>query len=58
MDLARSLPTSTCEIVAANGELIATTKAAILPELIMVFDVSIPINVGDEVRRKLPSGLR
>ncbi len=57
MDLARSLPTSTCEIVAANGELIATTKAAILPELIMVFDVSIPINVGDEVRRKLPSGL-
>jgi hypothetical protein len=37
--------------------LLATTKAAILPDLIMVFDVSIPINVGDEVRPKLPSGL-
>ena len=29
MDLARSLPTSTCEIVAANGELIATTDPSI-----------------------------
>jgi hypothetical protein len=57
MDLERELPTSSCDIVTAAGELIATTKAAILPDLIMVFDVSIPINVGDEVRRKLPSGL-
>jgi hypothetical protein len=56
MDLERSLPTSTCDIVSAAGQLIATTKAAVLPERIIVFDTSIPIGVGDEVRRKLPSG--
>jgi hypothetical protein len=56
MDLEHSLPTSTCDIVSSAGELIATTKAAVLPKLIVVFDTSIPINVGDEVRRKLPSG--
>src|SRR3954447_14209945 len=56
VNLERMLPTSACEIVAATGELIATTKAAILPENIVVFDTKIAINVGDEVRRKLPSG--
>jgi hypothetical protein len=56
MDLERSLPTSICDIVSSTGELVATTKAAVLPELIIVFDTSIPIGVGDEVRRKLPSG--
>src|SRR5436190_13840033 len=49
VNLERMLPTSACEIVAATGELIATTKAAILPENIVVFDTKIAINVGDEV---------
>jgi hypothetical protein len=56
MDLEHSLPTSTCDIVSATGQLLATTKVAVLPELIIVFDTTIPIAVGDEVRRKLPSG--
>jgi hypothetical protein len=56
MDLERTLPSDLCDIVSSAGELIAKTKAAILPENIVVFDVKIPINVGDEVRRKLPSG--
>ena len=56
MDLERSLPTSSCDVVTATGQLIATTKAAILPQNIIIFDTSIPINVGDEIRRKLPSG--
>jgi hypothetical protein len=56
MDLERTLPSSTCEIISKDGNLIATTKAAILPQNIIVFDTSIPIGVGDEVRRRLPSG--
>jgi hypothetical protein len=45
-----------CEIISSTGDLITTTKAAILPQKIVVFDTSIAINVGDEVRRRLPSG--
>jgi hypothetical protein len=56
MDLENTLPTSICEIVSGAGDLIATTKAAILPKNIVVFDTSIAINIGDEVRRRLPSG--
>jgi hypothetical protein len=56
MDLENILPSSMCEIISSKGELIARTKAAILPENIIVFDTSIAINVGDEVRRRLPSG--
>jgi hypothetical protein len=56
MDLEHSLPTSSCDVVSRAGELIATTTAAILPQNIVVFDTKIPISVGDEIRRKLPSG--
>ncbi len=56
MDLENTLPMSLCEIVSSTGELIATTKAAILPKNIVVLDTSIAINIGDEVRRRLPSG--
>jgi hypothetical protein len=56
MNLAGILPLSVCEIVASSGNLIATTKAAILPQNIIVLDTSIAINIGDEVRRRLPSG--
>jgi hypothetical protein len=56
MDLENTLPTSVCDIVSSTGNLIATTKAAILPQNIVVFDTSLAISVGDEVRRALPSG--
>jgi hypothetical protein len=56
MDLQGMLPTSSCDIVSSAGELIATTNAAILPKIIIVLDTKIPISVGDEIRRKLPSG--
>ena len=56
MDLENTLPTSVCDIVSSTGNLIATTKAAILPQNIVIFDTSIAISVGDEVRRPLPSG--
>lgn len=39
-----------------DGKLIAKTEASILPKVIVVLDVSLPINVGDEVRRRLPNG--
>jgi hypothetical protein len=57
MNLEHSLPTSICDIVSSAGNLVATTKVAILPKLMVVFDTLIPIKVGDEVRRRLPSGV-
>ncbi|PSO29817.1 hypothetical protein [Bradyrhizobium sp. MOS002] len=55
MSIFDSLPKSDCEIVSATGQ-VSQTKAAILPENIVVTDTKIPIAVGDEIRRRIPSG--
>lgn len=56
MDLRRSLPVTTCDIVTPDGTVRATTDAAILPKKIVIFDTAVIVQTGDEIRRRLPNG--
>ncbi|MHC2241326.1 hypothetical protein [Bradyrhizobium elkanii] len=56
MSIFDDLPTSDVEIVSSQGELVAKTKATVVPQNIIITDTKIPISTGDEVRRRLPSG--